>query len=256
MNIIASMTTIPSRIDRIRPVLDSILAQSVATRHIEMNIPFFCVRTEEPYVIPDWLQTMKDVHIHRTEDYGAITKVAPTLLRHRHDQDTYIWSVDDDCAYPSNQLELLYLWLRKDEHRILTRHGGNARPDGSIQFIYGDGEVSMFEGFGGVLYPPGCIAEDFADYVRMTSENAECRISDDVVLSFYFNSRGIPIFIHNRPTDAVPFLPTGWQSYSDEKDALRQQNDGHLERYKRVYEHLRSVFGSARKNDSQIVGSS
>ena len=107
MRIIASMTTIPSRIDLIRPVIEAVLAQTVPIEHMELNIPDRCIRTGEPYVVPAWLECMDRVMVFRTEDYGPITKVAPTFLRHQNDHETYIWSVDDDCAYPANQLELL-----------------------------------------------------------------------------------------------------------------------------------------------------
>jgi hypothetical protein len=101
------MTTTPSRIERIRPALDSVIAQSASIEHIEMNIPYVSARTNELYALPRWLEGMDRVKIFRTEDYGPITNVAPTLLRHRCDHDTYIWSVDGDYAYPTNQLEML-----------------------------------------------------------------------------------------------------------------------------------------------------
>src|SRR5580700_4297514 len=107
MRILASMTTIPSRIDRIRPALESVIGQTAAIENIEVNVPYVCARTNQSYVMPTWLERMDRVKVFRTDDYGPITKVAPTLLRHKDEQHTYIWSVDDDIAYPSNQLEML-----------------------------------------------------------------------------------------------------------------------------------------------------
>jgi len=77
MRIIATMTTIPSRIDGIRPVIEAVLAQTVPIEHIELNIPYTCIRTGESYAVPEWLESMHRVQIFRTEDYGPITKVAP-----------------------------------------------------------------------------------------------------------------------------------------------------------------------------------
>ena len=51
----------------------------------------------------------------------------------------------------------------------------------------------MFEGFGGVLYPPACIGEDFLKYLTVTSANADCRKNDDIVLAMYFSSHGLPM---------------------------------------------------------------
>ena len=56
------------------------------------------------------------------------------------------------------------------KRRILTRHGGIFQPDGSINFMFGKTEVSMFVGFGTVLYPSDCIGDDFLDYVKVTGQ--------------------------------------------------------------------------------------
>ncbi|WP_161633545.1 FkbM family methyltransferase [Mesorhizobium erdmanii] len=234
------MTTIPSRIDRIGPALESALSQTVPVEHIELNVPYVCARTDEPYTLPTWLTEMERVKIFRTDDFGPITKIAPTLLRHKDDQETYLWSVDDDFAYPENQLAMLCRGHRDSEHRILARHGGDFNSDGSITFKFGQTQVSMFEGFGTVLYPPACIGDDFQEYVKETSKDVDCRQSDDVVLSLYFSSRQLPIFIWNSPSEIEPFYPTGSLPHSSEKDAIHLQSGGNLERYKRVLSVLKS----------------
>nr|WP_167626446.1 FkbM family methyltransferase [Mesorhizobium loti] len=233
------MTTIPSRIDRIGPALESVLGQTVPVEHIELNVPYVCVRTNEPYTLPTWLTEMERVRVFRTDDYGPITKIAPTLLRHKDDQETYLWSVDDDFAYPENQLAMLCRGHRTSEYRILARHGGDFNADGSITFKFGQTQVSMFEGFGTVLYPPACIGDDFQEYLQATSKDVDCRESDDVVLSLYFSSRRLPIFIWNSPSETEPFYPTGSLPHSSERDAIHLQSGGNLERYKRVLGVLR-----------------
>ena len=241
MRIIASMTTIPSRIDRIRPAIESVLCQTVPVEHLELNVPYVCVRTNDVYTLPKWLTEMERVKVFRTNDYGPITKISPTLLRYKDDQKTYLWSVDDDFAYPPNQLEMLCRGHHTSEYRILARHGGDFDADGNITFKYGQMPVSMFEGFGTVLYPPACIGEDFLEYVQTTSKNADCRHSDDIVLSLYFSSRHVPIFIWNLPSETEPFYPTGSLPHSSERDAIHLQSGGNLERYKRVLSFLKST---------------
>jgi hypothetical protein len=244
MHIIASMSTIPSRISHIRPAIESVLAQTIPINHVELNVPFRSVRTNELYVIPDWMTEIGRLRLFRVDqDYGPITKIAPTLLRYQLNSDTYIWSVDDDCAYPSNQLELLLRAHRPDQHRILTRHGGEIKPDGTVQFWYGEAQVSMFEGFEGVLYPPGCIRDDFAEYVRATSANADCRSNDDIVLSLYFMRHAIPMYLYNKPSEA-PYMNSGWQSYG-ELDALRASVGGNWQPiYKRVIDFVSTLSPS------------
>ena len=90
IRIIASMTTIPSRIDLIRPVIEAVLNQTVPIEHLEVNVPYQCIRTGEAYELPAWLEGMERVKIFRTEDCGPITKVAPTFLRYQNDLETYI----------------------------------------------------------------------------------------------------------------------------------------------------------------------
>src|SRR5262245_2862061 len=129
MRIIASMTTIPSRIALIRPAIESLLRQNMPIESVEINIPFYCHRTQESYELPSWLETMDRVRVFRTDDFGPITKIAPTLLRHSHDDNVYIWSADDDFIYPPNQLEMLCHCHDPSQKRILTRHGGVIQPD-------------------------------------------------------------------------------------------------------------------------------
>jgi glycosyltransferase involved in cell wall biosynthesis len=238
LRIIASMTTIPSRIGSIRPVIEAVLAQTAPIEHIELNIPYRCIRTGEPYIVPAWLESMDRVMIFRTEDYGPITKVAPTFLRHQNDHETSIWSVDDDFAYPANQLELLCRVHRPDKRRILTRYGGKLGSDGTVQFWFGEAEVTMFEGFGGVLYPPACIGGDFLEYLTVTSANDDCRKNDDIVLAMYFNSHGLPIYLYNRPSEDAPYMVPGKLAHS-EQDALKQT--GHSDNYKRIFAFVKAL---------------
>jgi len=113
--VVASLSTMPRRVDLLRPVLESLLAQRPAgiVASIELNIPYFNIRTRQNYSIPEWLNANSSslfgerIRIFRTPDYGAITKVAPTLLRHASSKGVYIWSVDDDTVYDRDSLSNL-----------------------------------------------------------------------------------------------------------------------------------------------------
>jgi hypothetical protein len=97
----------------------------------------------------------------------------------------------------------------------------------------------MLEGFGGVLYPPRCIKEDFSSYVVETSRNKFCRLNDDIVLAMYFNYHRVPIYLYNIPTDEDPYMVGGWMNYS-KKDALSE--GGHKENYRGAYEFISAYF--------------
>jgi len=259
MKVIASLTTIPQRIDKIKGTLLSLLAQSHPIDHIEINVPYRCVRTNEDYVIPAWLTEMPKVEIHRTEDYGAITKISPTLIRHMGDCDSYIWSVDDDHNYQSDTLAGLvklvsqyphdiiaynvndyaaYIGHRSVNDRrrkrsllgiILRRHTPPLRipqNDESIHFQF-------FEGFQTVLYPPHIIDTDFADYIQKTATSMDCRKSDDMVLSYYFRKRC-------RFIKAPAHRSNAMYAYGRDAQALHLQDNGHRIRYQRVVNWLRA----------------
>ena len=235
MRVIASLTTMPKRINLLKDTLDSIRAQSFPVSSIELNVPYKCVRTGEDYVIPDWLLEYP-VTICRTEDYGAITKIAPTLLRHK-DEDVYLWSCDDDIRYPSCMLQLL---MNKHEpyiKRVLTISSGSVSVSG-FTANFRQGNTMILEGFATVLYPPNLIEDDFLSYVETTSANADCRVSDDVVLSNYVNSKGVLIYhCPRKNTDfdmAKCLLPQ-----THDADATHTQTGGHSLRYVRVLYFLK-----------------
>lgn len=238
MLIIASLTTMPNRINLIRPVLDAIRNQKVKVHHIEINVPYKCIRTGEDYVIPQWLEEYPDLEIYRTEDYGAITKVAPTLLRHK-DEEVYIWSVDDDVKYPSNTLEGLIKKHNPSIKRILAYSVGKITTRGFEGSSSIEGYGMVLEGVGSVLYPLDCIKDDFLSYVEKTSSIPDCRVSDDIILSNYFEGQGIRIF--RCPDLAKLKIGSSLLPYYKDKTATHLQTGGHSNRYVRVLYHLQSL---------------
>ena len=238
MLIIASLTTMPNRINLIRPVLDAIRKQKVKVHHIEINVPYKCIRTEEDYVIPQWLEEYPDLEIYRTEDYGAITKVAPTLLRHK-DEEVYIWSVDDDVKYPSNTLEGLIKKHDPSIKRILAYSVGSITTRGFQGSSSNEGYDMVLEGVGSVLYPLDCIKDDFLSYVEKTSSIPDCRVSDDIILSNYFEGQGIRIF--RCPDLAKLKIASVLLPYYKDQTATHLQTGGHANRYVRVLHHLQSL---------------
>lgn len=108
MKVILTLTTVPTRLVSIhqydiRYCIDSLLEQDYKDEYeIHFNIPNNYKRTGEPYIIPDWLSERvnnnKKLKIFRTEDYGSVTKLLPTVQRVT-DPETLILVVDDDHVY-------------------------------------------------------------------------------------------------------------------------------------------------------------
>ena len=214
------MSTLPSRMARIRPAIEAALAQLEPVAWLELNLPYRCIRTGEAYAVPAWLEQHPDVRVHRCADFGPITKVAPTLLRHRDQADVRVYSIDDDFALGRYELATL---AHAAPDRIVCKHGWGFDGAG-VRCFAGVGAVPNFEGYGGVLYPPQCVGEDFAAYVVAAVRNPACRLADDVVLGHYFARAGVPILIVNRGGRGRPFHPAP-VDMGDDPDACRKQGD-------------------------------
>jgi glycosyltransferase involved in cell wall biosynthesis len=238
MKIVASITTIPGRIDKIRVCLESLLKQTVAVDHIEINIPEKCIRTGEVYVIPDWMNSFSGLQIFRTPDYGAITKVVPTAMRYMGDNETFIWSVDDDWKYPDYTLEKLVCEHDESNIRILAHSGVGFDDNLKISYLTGGSRsVAIAEGYTSILYPPGVWKNDLEEYVNVTSASSDCCKSDDLILGNYFAKQKVVTFLTAFSTEKRLFSYLDRdliQSYEGDKDALHRQDMGHAVRYVRV----------------------
>lgn len=94
--VVVSLTTLPSRIGGVVETIDSLLQQTLQPDAIYLNVPSASERfKEESYVIPPHLSKLDKVRVRRTEDYGPVTKLIPTLDEER-DPNTLIITVDDD----------------------------------------------------------------------------------------------------------------------------------------------------------------
>lgn len=242
------MTTLPGRFDRLALVFIKILTQSVPVAWIELNVPNVCKRTGEAYVIPAWLtpERFPRVKIFRTDDLGPATKIVPTLLRHRNEPDTFIWSVDDDMDYRKDWLAVTLAEQERDPGAAWCVCGGYIVDD-SFNGVLFQERPDVFEGFAGVVYPPNCIGDDFSSYIAAAVAHVDCLKSDDLILSNYLWKRGIAIRQVTsmesklRLTDLadgdIMNLPMDYGM--DDPQALHKLDGGHIARYKKVMRWLR-----------------
>jgi Glycosyl transferase family 2 len=106
--VIASLSTVPDRINNLRPTIRSLLRQTRPPDEIVLAIPEFSVREGRPYVVPKYISRLPRVRILRSrEDWGPATKfiaaIQDELAAGR--QNTLIMVVDDDRVYPPDALE-------------------------------------------------------------------------------------------------------------------------------------------------------
>ena len=101
--IVISLTTTPDRIQYIKPVIKSLLDQTVKVDQIVLNIPKLC--KNKPYDIPEELNNMCNIFTCG-KDYGQGTKFIPTILRETS-SNTIIIMVDDDYIYGKNFIKTI-----------------------------------------------------------------------------------------------------------------------------------------------------
>jgi hypothetical protein len=200
--VILSLTTIPSRLNEIRegwgfkPVIKKLLDLSYTNYEVHLNLPYISSMTNEPYSIPNWLEDLEKnndkLKIYRTNDYGSITKIAPTILR-TEDPETIIITVDDDMIYMDGFIQYL---LKKEEIYANSAIGfaGLTAYDGTCHFcttVKKDTKVKILEGYKSVLYKRKFFSDDFfTDFVGKSW-------NDDLLISSHLGKNRIDRYVVN-----------------------------------------------------------
>lgn len=236
---IVSLTTSPKRIDKIKPMLDSIMAQSYPPDRIVLNLPRVFKRTGDTFVdpLPQFITNNPLIYVNWCEDIGPATKIIPTISLIK-DPDTYILSVDDDIYYP-NYLLKLYLsyaqvlpnsiitgttfidnkdridnrWLESIKSKTIPRFKGRL--------------ADLLEGFSGVLYRRDFFTKELLkDFYKWNNEKS-CRLGDDFHLSNLFKKYRRKIVCLKVPVSHSIFNKNTISplNYGLQSDALHKRRD-------------------------------
>ncbi len=208
--VILSLTTIPQRLNYhnesggLKPVIDRLLNLSYGNYEIHLNIPYVNKKNQSEYIIPDWLTSIDNpkLKIFRTDDYGSITKIVPTLMRIDENSDQIIITLDDDLEYIDGFIEY-HLEKRKLYSDCAVGFAGITAVDGSCHFcttVNKDVRVKILEGYKTVSYLRKFFKEDFE--LEFTNESW----SDDIIISAYLGKHGIKKIVVNYDKD-VEFSP-------------------------------------------------
>src|SRR5262249_24873588 len=106
--VIASLSTVPDRINNLGPTIWCLLKQTRPPDEIILAIPEFSVREQRPSVGPKYILRLPRVRVLRcAEDWGPATKfigaIQDELAAGR--ENSLIMVVDDDRLYPRDALE-------------------------------------------------------------------------------------------------------------------------------------------------------
>ena len=220
--ILVSLTTSPTRIHTLKPILKRLMEQTVQPDKIVLNVPYVFKRTGETYTIPEYLY-QPWLHINRCEDIGPATKIIPTreLVK---DPETIIISVDDDILYKKDMIETFL----KYSHLPYVLSGGG--PVGNYKKIKIGDEIinvsQMIEGYGGV-----CYRKKHLDKIKISNTIHDCFTSDDFIISNQLGKHQIVIL--KLPNTISKILKIGLK-----KDALHKISDNN-EKYQACATHLK-----------------
>ena len=199
---VISLCTHESRILKIKPMIDSIVRQSMfdASKFtIVINLPRTFRGKPQHYDLENLPEFLNQPYIKPVliDDIGPASKVVYAGLG--QDEKTCIISVDDDIEYPSNFLEtMISRWvakpLKQRQKTILTGSGIYLLDsvDAAMYVFEDQKRVAIFEGAGGVLYPSGFFSQELIDWIKKLPK--ECRMGDDFILSMWAGTHGFEAF--------------------------------------------------------------
>lgn len=190
--IIVGLTTSPTRIKLIEPVLRSILSQSCQPDEIHLNIPPVFKRDGTSYTIPETLTKIDTrIKIIRTEDIGPGTKIIPSLLALDNTSDTLVITADDDILMLPRTIEVLADAFREDNSAVYGLSGYNLTLDLVPLYSNELKSVEVLEGYAHFAVHRKFISADFFNYIKIAHEIRAGFLHDDIVLANYFAFRNI-----------------------------------------------------------------
>jgi hypothetical protein len=113
--VVISLSTTSENIKKLKPVLKSILDQTVKVNMIVLNIP-----KDQFTEIPEDYKDMASI-IKCGKYYGLATKIIPTLLR-EDNKDTIIIMIDDNIIYGKDFVETLIEEYKQNNCAVVNKN--------------------------------------------------------------------------------------------------------------------------------------
>ena len=201
--VIASLSTVPDRINNLGPTIRSLLKQTRPPDEIVLAIPEFSIREQRPYVVPKYISQWPGVRVlHCPEDWGPATKfigaIQDELAAGR--ENTLIMVVDDDRLYPRDALET-YLYYSERLPNAALCFRGAAMPStldwDDAKMIYAKDlrepcPVAVITGCGSYFVRPRFFDQSLWDYSGAPSV---AFYIDDIWISARLSRRGVKRYV-------------------------------------------------------------
>jgi len=208
--VVVTLSTVPQRLSFIHPdgvelVIRHLCEQKFDNYEVHFNIPEFYPPTNEPYIIPEWLNEYQKKYPHlkvfRTEDYGPATKVVPTIQRIT-DPETIIIVVDDDIVYYDNMVQEHFNHHLRYDNAVFgydgrsncSAHRFNDLRDAWVLCLETPSFTHMIQHYKSGSYKRKYFESDFFEHFVGKTK------SDDVLTSYYCRYKRLDLII-------MPYVP-------------------------------------------------
>lgn len=201
--VIVSLSTVPDRINNLRPTIRSLLRQTRLPDEIVVAIPEFSLREQLPYVVPKYISRLSRVRVLRCDkDWGPATKFIPAIREElaAGRADTLIMVVDDDRVYPRDALETYVYYGAQLPDAALCFRGAPMPPSmdwRNAKMTYANElrepqRVAVITGCGSYLIQPRFFDESLWDY---SSAPRGAFYMDDIWISGWLSRRGVERYV-------------------------------------------------------------
>lgn len=209
MRVVASLTTMPDRYDKVVRTVRTIAAQTYPLDAIYLGLPTHSRRLNIPY--PEISPELKKlVTVVPCTDFGPITKLMCALLVEQ-DPDTVIITFDDDMLYNPRTVETLMERHKQYPNSALGSSGMLLRYNCPMCAITPNQDTAIFRmpkfhipdegrrvdsiyGYSGALYVRKffpCVSELEEKFLNYALDNNDSFMNDDIVISGYLSMQGI-----------------------------------------------------------------
>lgn len=201
--VIASLTTLPDRIDNLEPTIRSLLEQTRPPDEIVLAIPQFSIRQKMEYTVPAYLERIPRVRLLRCErDWGPASKFIPIIQAElaADRAQTLIMVVDDDRIYPRDALEI-FLHYHKEMPDAALCFRGALIPRNLVWFlpkifrasqIREVKRVAVITGTASYLIQPRFFDSTLWDY---SNAPTSAFYMDDIWISAQLDRRGVEKYV-------------------------------------------------------------
>jgi len=255
MRVVGTLTTLPTRYDKLIRTLDTLRKQDRPVDKLYLTVPAKTARSNLEY--PEFPKEVTDLCtiVNIGKDFGPVTKIIGALLR-ESDPDTIIITFDDDIIYSNSVVSSLLEAHQRWPHKAIGSSGGLIKGramfysanhnctnswDHTTSFKIpknGFRKVDVICGFSGALYK----REFFPDknnlikgFLEYTS-NKDVMCNDDLLISAYLEKQMITRIV----VDSVPKANEN-KNHKDKRsgDELSSNKVTFLFRLIRAIENLR-----------------